>query len=109
MNEPPGTQRSQSKSKCFFVALVADEFLPQRHRRTIMNRAAQVAAVGFAMAATDGSPLRPGLQPSPANYVCYVPAYIGFAHLIRRAPFLQDGGYRDVFTRHGEEKECCLR
>src|SRR5205823_7427877 len=64
---------------------------PETIRRglAVMDRDAQVAAVGFAMAATDGSPLGPGLQPSPANYVCYVPAYIGFAHLIRRAPFQQ--------------------
>jgi len=80
-----------------------------RHGLALMDRDSRLAAVGFAMADADGSLLPAGLQPSPANYVCYVPAYIGFAHLIRRAAFEQVGGYRDVFKRHGEEKECCLR
>ena len=75
----------------------------------LMRRDAAIAAVGFAMASPDGAPLPSLMQPSPARYVCYVPSYIGFAHLIRRAPFFQVGGYRDLFQRHGEEKECCLR
>jgi GT2 family glycosyltransferase len=75
----------------------------------LMERDATVAAVGFAMAAPDGSLLPRLMQPAPASYVCYVPSYIGFAHLIRRAAFDQVGGYRELFERHGEEKECCLR
>jgi GT2 family glycosyltransferase len=75
----------------------------------LMDRDTAIAAVVFAMAAPDGSLLPSGMQPSPASYVCYVPSYIGFAHLIRRSAFLQVGGYRELFQRHGEEKECCLR
>ena len=75
----------------------------------VMDCDPRVAAVGFAMAAPDGSLLPDGMQPSPAKYVCYVPSYIGFAHLIRRGPFWQVGGYREMLRYHGEEKECCLR
>ena len=75
----------------------------------LMDRDTAIAAVGFAMAAPDGSLLPSGMQASPAPYVCYVPSYIGFAHLIRRSAFLQVGLYRELFQRHGEEKECCLR
>src|SRR5205823_3125184 len=75
----------------------------------LMHRDGAIAAVGFAMASPDGALLPSLMQPSPARYVCYVPSYIGFAHLIRRAPFFQVGGYRELFQRHGEEKECCLR
>jgi hypothetical protein len=74
-----------------------------------MDRDPRVAAVGFAMAKPDGSLLPDAMQPSPAKYVCYVPSYIGFAHLIRRGAFWQVGGYREMFRFHGEEKECCLR
>jgi GT2 family glycosyltransferase len=75
----------------------------------VMDRDPRVAAVGFAMAAPDGSLLPARMQPSPAKYACYVPSYIGFAHLIRRGPFWQVGGYREMLRYHGEEKECCLR
>jgi len=80
-----------------------------RRGLALMDRDAAVAAVAFAMAAPDGSLLPPLMQPAPASYVCYVPSYIGFAHLIRRSAFDQVGGYRELFERHGEEKECCLR
>jgi GT2 family glycosyltransferase len=75
----------------------------------LMDRDTAIAAVGFAMAAPDGSLLPSGMQPSSASYVCYVPSYIGFAHLLRRSAFLEVGGYRELFQRHGEEKEYCLR
>lgn len=80
-----------------------------RRGLALMDRDAAIAAVGFAMAAPNGALLPSGMQASPASYVCYVPSYIGFAHLIRRAAFLQVGGYRELFRRHGEEKEYCLR
>jgi len=75
----------------------------------VMDRDPRVAAVGFAMGKHDGSLFPDAMQPSPAKYVCYVPSYIGFAHLIRRGAFWQVGGYREMFRYHGEEKECCLR
>jgi hypothetical protein len=80
-----------------------------RRGLALMDRDGAIAAVAFAMASPDGAPLPALMQPSPARYVCYVPSYIGFAHLIRRGPFFQVGGYRELFQRHGEEKECCLR
>jgi GT2 family glycosyltransferase len=49
------------------------------------------------------------MQPSLANYACYVTAYIGFATLLRREKFLSLGGYRELFYFYGEEKEYCLR
>lgn len=80
-----------------------------RRGLAVLDSDPRVAAVGFAMAKPDGSLLPDGMQPSPAKYVCYVPSYIGFAHLIRRGAFWQVGGYREMFRYHGEEKECCLR
>jgi GT2 family glycosyltransferase len=69
----------------------------------------EVGAVACAMAHADGSPWPPSMQPSPATYLSYVPAYIGFAHLLRRNLFLQLGSYRSSFYFYGEEKDYCLR
>jgi GT2 family glycosyltransferase len=68
-----------------------------------------VGAVACAMAHEDGSPWPAETQPSPARYLAYVPAYIGFAHLLRRDLFLQLGSYRALFYFYGEEKDYCIR
>lgn len=68
-----------------------------------------VGAVACAQAEADGSPWPAAMQPSPAGYPCYVPAYIGFAHLLRRKVFLELGGYQESFRFYGEEKDYCLR
>jgi len=68
-----------------------------------------IGAIAFTQANADGTPWAPSMQPSAAAAPAIVPAYIGFAHLVRRATFLHVGGYRDVFQYHGEEKELCLR
>jgi GT2 family glycosyltransferase len=75
----------------------------------LMERDTAVAAVGFAMAAPDGVPWPSHMQASPASHPCFIPSYIGFAHLIRRSAFLEVGGYRALYEFHGEEKDCCLR
>jgi GT2 family glycosyltransferase len=75
----------------------------------LMERDTAVAAVGFAMAAPDGAPWPKHMQASPALHPCFIPSYIGFAHLIRRSAFLEVGGYRALYQFHGEEKDCCLR
>ena len=75
----------------------------------LMERDTAVAAVGFAMAGPDGVPWPSHMQASPASQPCFIPSYIGFAHLIRRSAFLEVGGYRALFRFHGEEKDCCLR
>ena len=36
---------------------------------------------------------------------CYVPSFIGFAHLVRRESFVAIGGYRESFEFYGEEKD----
>ena len=68
-----------------------------------------VGAVACAMAHADGSPWPSSMQPSPATYLSLVPAYIGFAHLLRRDLFLKLGSYRPLFYFYGEEKDYCLR
>jgi len=68
-----------------------------------------IGAVACAMAHADGSPWPSSMQPSPASYLSYVPAYIGFAHLLRRDLFLMLGRYRTLFYFYGEEKDYCLR
>ena len=75
----------------------------------VIARDAKVGAVAFAQADGSGEPWPALMQPSPADYACYVTAYIGFATLLRRQAFLALGGYRDHFYFYGEEKEYCLR
>jgi GT2 family glycosyltransferase len=69
----------------------------------------QVGAVAFAQANLDGTPWPEGMQPGRGQAPRYVPAFIGFAHLLNRAVFLSLGGYRESFVFYGEEKEYCLR
>jgi len=69
----------------------------------------QVGAVAFAQANRDGSPWPEEMQPGPGRAARYVPAFIGFAHLLNRALFIDLGGYRESFVFYGEEKEYCLR
>ncbi len=49
------------------------------------------------------------MQPGRSRVACYVAAFIGFAHLVRRDLFTAVGGYRESFVINGEEKELCLR
>ena len=74
-----------------------------------IHGSADVAAVACAQAEADGSPWPASMQPSPVSYPCYVPTFIGFAHLLRRSVFLELGGYREAFHFYGEEKDYCLR
>jgi GT2 family glycosyltransferase len=75
----------------------------------VMRRDSSIAAVGFAQAEADGRPWPAAMQPAAAPYPCFVPSYIGFAHLLRREVALALGGYRDALRFYGEEKEFCLR
>lgn len=68
-----------------------------------------VAAVAFAQADGAGRPWDPAMQASRCTESCYVPSFIGFAHLLRRSVFLEIGGYRESFEFYGEEKDYCLR
>ena len=77
--------------------------------RALVERDRRVAAVAFAMATADGSPWEARTQPSPMTYACYVPSFIGFAHLLRRGVFVDLGGYRESFHYYGEEKDYCRR
>ena len=80
-----------------------------RNALAVLEQNASVGAVACAQAEADGSPWPPAMQPSPAGYACYVTAYIGFAHLVRRSVFLELGGYQESFHFYGEEKDYCLR
>src|ERR1043165_3339773 len=75
----------------------------------VLRRDPGVGAVAFAQAEADGRPWPAGMQPSVAQVPSVVPSFIGFAHMIRRDPFLALGGYRETFGFYGEEKEFCLR
>ena len=68
-----------------------------------------VAVVAFAQGDERGRAFPAAAQPAPVDYPCYVPAYIGFAHLVRRDAFVRVGGYRERLGTNGEEKELCLR
>ena len=75
----------------------------------VFSRHADVGAVAFAQAEADGSAWPAAMQPSQESRACYVPAYIGFAHLLRRSVFLRLGGYLEHLHFYGEEKDYCLR
>jgi hypothetical protein len=49
------------------------------------------------------------MQPGRGTTPCYVPAFIGFGHLLRKDVFLALGGFRERFEFYGEEKDFCLR
>jgi GT2 family glycosyltransferase len=66
-------------------------------------------AVAFAQVTLAGRPWGDPKPPSASTGPCYVPCYLGFAHLVRREIFLALGGYRERFEFYGEEKEFCLR
>lgn len=69
----------------------------------------EVGAVAFAQADADGAPWSETMQPGRGSVPCYVAAFIGFAHLLRKDVFLALGGYRERFVFYGEEKDFCLR
>ncbi|HEX2343243.1 MAG TPA: glycosyltransferase family 2 protein [Vicinamibacterales bacterium] len=75
----------------------------------VMRHDTSIAAVGFAQAEADGRPWPAAMQPAAAAYPCFVPSFIGFAHVLRRDISLALGGYRDSLRFYGEEKEFCLR
>jgi GT2 family glycosyltransferase len=80
--------------------------------RTIVERLGRnpsIGAVACAQAMADGTAWAPFTQPSLASSDCYIPSFIGFAHIVRRDVFLALGGYREEFHYFGEEKEFCLR
>jgi GT2 family glycosyltransferase len=80
-----------------------------RRAVAVFMRHSKIGAVAFAQAEADGSPWPATMQPSPVGYACYVAAYIGFGHLLRRSVFLELGGYQESFHFYGEEKDYCLR
>jgi len=75
----------------------------------LLDARPRVGAVAFAMAERDGSAWGRQMQPAPVDYACYVPTFIGFAHLLRRSLFVRLAGYRESFHFYGEEKDYCLR
>lgn len=68
-----------------------------------------IGAVACAQATASGEPWAPWTQPSQAPFACFIPSFIGFAHVVRRDVFLALGGYREELHYFGEEKEYCLR
>ena len=75
----------------------------------VLDAHPHVGAIACAMAERDGSPWHPATQAAPVNYTCYVPTFIGFAHILRRSLFVELDGYRESFHFYGEEKDYCLR
>jgi len=75
----------------------------------VMRSDARAGAVAFAQAESDGRPWPERMQPSPVRAPSVVSSFIGFAHLVRRAVFLELSGYRESFEFYGEEKDFCLR
>jgi GT2 family glycosyltransferase len=75
----------------------------------VLDRHADVAAVGCAQAESDGRPWPAAMQAAPVSYRCRVPSFIGFAHLLRVRAFHEAGGYPEALHFYGEEKVLCAR
>jgi GT2 family glycosyltransferase len=75
----------------------------------VLRGDSRVGAIAFAQARADGSPWPAAMQPAATASPAVIPAFIGFAHLVRRELFLELGGYRERFVFYGEEKELCIR
>jgi GT2 family glycosyltransferase len=69
----------------------------------------RAGAIAFAQCDRGGVRWDERMQPARAREACYVPAFIGFGHLLRREAFIAIGGYRESFEFYGEEKDFCLR
>ena len=69
----------------------------------------RAGAIAFAQTTRGGQPWGERRVSAAQTEPCFVAAYYGFAHLVRRDVFLALGGYRDRFEFYGEEKEFCLR
>lgn len=87
--------------------LVAGEAIRAAVR--VLERDPAVAAVAFAQGDEEGRPWPAASQPAPVDYACYVPTFVGYAHLLRRDAFLAVGGFREQLGINGEEKELALR
>ena len=82
---------------------------PVERALNLMMGDTRVAAVAFAQGEADGQRWPERMQPASAREAIYVPAFIGFAHLLRRETFLAVGGYRERLVFYGEEKDFCVR
>lgn len=109
-----GRNRLMKESRTPYVLLLDDDavvFDASAIDRALQVIAAdrQVVAIAFAQGEPDGRPWPMQMQPARASQPVYVPAFIGFAHLLRRDTFLALGGYREALVFYGEEKDFCLR
>jgi len=103
----------ESAATDFILNLDDDAFILEpdaiRLALSLIRNDDRVAVVAFAQADEGGNSWPNSMQPSPVTYACYIPSFIGFAHILRRDIFLALGGYRSSFYFYGEEKEYCLR
>ena len=109
-----GRNRIVSMARTPYVLLLDDDAVilgaePVHAALRLLERDPTVAAVGFAQAEADGRPWPVTMQPGPARVPALVPAYIGFAHVVRVDAFRARGGYREMLVFYGEEKELCVR
>ena len=79
------------------------------HALRILDSDDAVSVVAFPQVNRVGG-LDPGAsQPCGAEYPCYVDRFYGYSHLMRRAHFLEIGGYREILFYYGEEPDLSLR
>ena len=109
-----GRNRLMNEARTPFVLLLDDDAVifeasPVERAMQLLAADERVAAVAFAQGEADGSRWPERMQPAAAREAVYVPAFIGFAHLLRRETFLALGGYRESLVFYGEEKDFCVR
>ena len=89
------------------AALVSGESIERALR--LLERDDRVGAIAFAQRGENGARWDEAMQPGRSEVPCYVPSFIGFAHMLRRDVFTKIGGYRESFVFYAEEKEFCVR
>lgn len=109
-----GRNRLVEAARCDIVLLLDDDAMlldgaPVEEAVRVMEADQSIAAVAFAQAERDGTPWPEGMQPARGRVPSLIPAYIGFAHLLRRSVFLSLGGYTERLVFYGEEKDFCIR
>ena len=97
----------------YILSLDDDAFLLPDHQvhRAVAILKCDPRLGAIALAQTDEKGLlHPAfMQPSASEDDCYVAAFYGYGHLVRRNAFLALGGYREIFEFYREEIEFCKR
>ncbi len=75
----------------------------------ILNDDAGVGAIAFAQCDNAGNLPLGFAQPAPREVPCLTCGFSAYGTMVRRKPFIELGGFREVLEMGGEENEFCRR